>query len=239
MNLRFIVNFARFDGIAYVKRSPMNSLSYVAMPLALLLLIYILSSGKLVEYAVAGGVIALMTTIAMTVTGETAFFKLELKLQDLIVATKADKIDYMIGMGLGNIIFAGPGLVIYGALGLFFGLFTPLNVLVTIVVLLLLVLAATSMAFFIGSFLKNTRSVWAISGILAVIFTMLPPTYYPYTILPQPMLYLLMFSPVTPAAILLQGYYGLGPINNYMFIVLMAEAAVWLYIAKRFTRWGS
>ena len=238
MRINFILALAKFDGWSWLKRAPATTIGYTAMPLALLFLIYILSGGKLVEYAVAGGLIALMSTTAIMVAGSTAVFRIQLRIQDLLVATNATKVEYMFGMAIANLIFCVPGLIIYSALGLWFGLFTPLTVLITIVVLIMLTIAVISIAVFVGSMFNSISSVWTTASMLGVILTMIPPTYYPYTLLPTPILYIAALSPVTPASVILQGYYGLEPINNYMFIILFAEAVIYFALARKYSRWG-
>ena len=237
MNLNFILQFAKFEGLSWVKRAPWTVIGYVSMPLALLFLIYVLSSGKLVEYAVAGGLVALISTTAIMIAGSSAVFRIQLRIQELLVATRMSKVEYMFGFALANLIFCIPGLTIYTVLGLYFSFFTPLTVLVTIVVLSMLTISIIAIALFMGSMFKNINSVWTLASMLGVILTMLPPTYYPYTLLPTPALYALSLSPVTPAAVILQGYYGLGPVNNYMFIVLAVETVAYFYIARTFTKW--
>lgn len=237
MNLNFIFDFAKFEGWSWVKRSPWTAIGYIATPLALLVLIYILSSGKLIEFAVAGGMIALIATSAIMSMGSIALFKIQLRLQDLLIATKIDKADYMFGFSMSSLMFCVPGMIVYVILGLYFGLFTPLSVIVTLVVLSMLTVAIISIAFFMGSLLRNINGTYTVAGIMGVILTMLPPTYYPYTYLPKALLYLFMLSPVTPAAVLLQGYYGLEPINNYMFIVLAADTVIYFFISRKFTKW--
>ncbi len=237
MNFNFVLQFAKFDGLSWIKRAPWTVVGYSAMPLALLFLIYILSGGKLVGYAVAGGLVATISTTSIMIAGSSAVFRIQLRLQELLVATRIDRMEYMLGFAIANLIFCIPGLVIYAGLGIYFGFFTPLTVLVTMAVLFMLTIAIIAIAFFMGSIFRNINSVWTTASMLGVILTMLPPTYYPYTLLPTPVLYVLSLSPVTPAAVLLQGYYGLAPVNNYMFIILGVETIAYFYIAKRFTRW--
>jgi ABC-2 type transport system permease protein len=238
LRINFILALAKFDGYSWLRRAPATTIGYTSMPLALLFLIYVLSGGRLVEYAVAGGLVALMSTTAIMVAGSTAVFRIQLRIQDLLVATNATKVEYMFGMAVANLIFCVPGLIIYAVLGLYFGLFTPVTVLITAIVLLLLTVAVISIAVYVGSIFKSISSVWTTASMLGVILTMIPPTYYPYTLLPKPILYIVALSPVTPASVILQGYYGLAPVNNYMFLVLFAEAVIYLSLARKYSRWG-
>ncbi|MDE1852018.1 MAG: ABC transporter permease [Candidatus Micrarchaeota archaeon] len=238
MKVSFILEMARFEGLSWVRRSPETAIGYAATPLALLFLIYVLSGGKLIEYAIVGGFVAQIGTSAIMTAGSIGTFRIILKLQDLLIATKISKVDYVLGLALANMIFCAPGLAIYAAIALYLGLFTVTNVLITVVVIGLVLMAMMPISFFVGSIFRRTNGIWTTASVLAVALTMLPPSYYPYTLLPKPLLYALMISPVTPGAMILQGYYGISPINNYAFAVLAIEAVLYFVLAGKFTPWG-
>ncbi len=238
LNLRFVWAFAKFNGISWIRRSPANILSPVVTSLCLLFIIYFLSGGRLADYAVVGGVIAIMASTSMMNTGQTAMMRLEYRIHDLIVATKATALEYVVALSTSDLVFSVPGIAIFTLLSLIFGLFTLQRFAATVAVLLLLALGTTSIAFSFGSRIRRTIGMWAISGILSALLTLLSPTFYPYTALPQPILYVLALSPVTPAAVVLQGVYGLAPMNYPMVLLLVAEVAAYTMIAMRFARWA-
>ena len=237
MRPRFIWAFARFNGISWIKSSPWSIVANVVSPLSLLLIITFLSAGKLVSYAVVGGTIAIVASTTLTATGQSALFRLEFKIQDLLVSTRISMIDYMLAFALADIVFASPGLTFFIIMSLFLHLLTPLRLLATIVVVVLLALATTSIAILAGSRIKRTIGMWAISGIISSVFTLIPPTFYPYTVLPKPLLYLFAISPITSAAVTLQGVYGLGPVDSIMFPLLIAEAAFYILMVRLLGRW--
>ncbi len=238
MRTSFIWAFTKFNGLSWIMRSPANWVGNLMTPACLLFVIYLLSAGRLLDFAVVGGFVAMISAATLTATGQSAMFRLELHLQDLLISTRISKIDYMLGFAFSNLFFVMPGLAIFAVLTAVFGLFTPERLAATLAVVFLLSLATTSIAFVVGTRIRRTIGMWAISGIIAALMTLLPPTFYPYTTLPAPALYLLALSPVTPAAVTLQGVYGLAPMNYYMAALLVVEVVFYVCMARLLARWS-
>ncbi len=237
MRTSFIWSFTKFNGLSWITKSPPNLIANVVTPACLVFIIYLLSGGKLLPFAIVGGFVAMIAASSLTVTGQSAMFRLEFRLQDLIIATRTGIVDYMLGFAMGNMVFVLPGMAFFAALTVIFGLFTFGRILVTLAVVFLLSLATTPIAFYAGSKIKRTIGMWAISGIVSALMTLLPPTFYPYTVLPKPLLYILALSPVTPAAATLQGVYGLAPMDYYMPLLLVIEVVFYTLAARALTQW--
>ncbi|QRF76116.1 hypothetical protein Thermo_01631 [Thermoplasmatales archaeon] len=237
MNPKFSLYFAWYYGFRVIGRGSSYVIASIATPLTLLFLVFVLSRGELVEYAIIGGFVSLIASNGLTSASDAAFLRLQAKIQDLFIATSINSIDYMIGLTLSFLLFTTPGIVLYAGLSLVYHLFTIERILVLIGVLFMLALSTSAISFIIAGAIKHIRNVWGIVGILSIIMTILPPTYYPYTFLPKYVIYILAISPATPAAIILQGSFGLSPEFLAMIVVLFAETAVYLSLAKYFTRW--
>lgn len=237
MNLRFTLLLAWYYGIRTISRGPSYIVAALSTPLALLFLVYIISGGVLVKYALVGGFIAIVASVALQSSGDAAFFRLQLRIQDLYVASSVSPSDYMIGLTLSYLMFSLPGILLYGVLGTIYHLFSLFSVLMLIAVLALLVLATSSISFIISSSIKHIRNIWGIAGILSVLMTILPPTYYPYHAIPRFFLYLLSFTPVTPAAVVAQYSFGLSPVLITELYILIIETAVFFAMARFLTRW--
>ncbi len=223
MKIRFILTFSWFYGVSTLIRSPIYVLSYLALPLSLLFFIYLVSHGTLTDFGILGGLISVMVSNSLSLIGDFAFFRLYLRLQDLLVATEIGPTDYVAGLALGNLVYSVPGLVLYAFMGLHFGVFSVDQTPVIALVLLVLLSSSTGLSITLASFLKHTRHSWGLSTFMSLLFTLLPPLYYPYTILPKQILYLLYVSPSTAGSVILQGYLGLAPFDL---------TAVWVFIAE-------
>jgi|BEDMetMinimDraft_1075159.scaffolds.fasta_scaffold00033_13 ABC-2 type transport system permease protein len=235
---RFIASLAWFYGYSALKRGPVYVLSYMVSPLSLLFLIYVISKGALIQYAVLGGLLATIVGNSLTSIGDFAFLRLEIKLQDLVVATQVNSLDYLLGLTLGNLIFSVPGVATYVALGEVYHMFTLLNSLWTLFSILLIMISSSSLSFLIASLLKHVRYAWGLAGFLSVAFTIIPPLYYPASVLSPSLIYPLMLAPSTPAALILQSQFGLWN-GSYItpLVVLVVETLVYSALAIKFSRW--
>jgi ABC-2 type transport system permease protein len=235
---KFIWAFAKFNGIAWLRESPANIIVNAISPICLLTIIYFLSNGVLLPYAIVGGAIAIVAASSLSTTGQSAMFRLEFRIQDLLIATKVNVLDYILAFSLSNIIFSTPGITFFLVLGVIFHLFSLQRLAMTIIVVFLVAIATTSIAVMVGSRIRRTIGMWAISGILSSLLTLIPPTFYPYTVLPKPLLYIFALSPITPAAIVLQGAYGLRPVDAVMLPLLVVEVAVYMVLAVKLSKWS-
>ncbi|MFP3229983.1 MAG: ABC transporter permease [Caldisphaera sp.] len=236
-NWRFVLAFIWFYGYSSIKRGFYYVLSYLALPLSLLFFLYIISKGHLVQYAIIGGIISIITGNALTAIGDTSFFKLELKLQELLIAADVTPIEYLLGMGFGNLLYSLPGLLLYIVLGFVYNLFNLLFLGLIILTSIIVMIAATSLAYMTGSRVSHMRNSWGVGSFLSVILTMLPPLYYPYTYLPKYALLPLMISPATPASILLQKYMIKGSMSYSLLLILLLETLIYLFLALKIGKW--
>ncbi|MEM0139161.1 MAG: hypothetical protein QXZ44_00900 [Ferroplasma sp.] len=88
MNIRFILSMAWYYGIKTVTRGPSYLIASLATPLTLLFLVFVLSHGALVKFAIVGGLIAFVGSVGLSGAGDSAFFRLQLRIQDLYVASE-------------------------------------------------------------------------------------------------------------------------------------------------------
>ena len=238
LNPRFVLTFAWFYGWSSVKRGVGWVLSYMAWPLATLFIIYMVSRGRLVDYALLGGMLSTVTSNALSALGDTAFFKLEIKLQDLLVAADVSPLEYLTGIGLGNLVYSLPGLALFAALLAAFRVIrTPLGWGLLALSMVVLVVGSSGLAFLGGSRLRHTRNSWGIASFLSIFLTMLPPLYYPYWFLPRPALYALMVSPATPAAVALQQLVFDGSLNLGLVGLFIAENVAYALLGLALGRW--
>ncbi len=237
MNLRFIGEFAWSYGIKSIPRGPSYVVASMMYPLVFLFLIVIFSSGKFIAFGVVGGFIAIVAENSLFSSSDAAFQRIELKFQDLLVTTRISHLDYILAMGLSFLAPSLPGIAVYAVIGAIIHIFTLASAALFAAILVLVLLSTLSIAFMIASFAKHTRNIWGISSIMVVLLTMVPPTFYPYTILPKAVLYLFMLSPVTLAAIASQGAFGLTPQLSYAIPLLVAETIIYFAIAMKLTKW--
>lgn len=228
---------AWYYGFRTILRGPSYIIASLSAPLTLLFIVYILSAGRLLPFAIIGGFIGLVASVALSSSGDAAFFRLQLRIQDLFVASSITPVDYILGLTLSYLVFSFPGIILYVGLGTYYHLFTMASAIALALILIVLVISTSSISFIIASSIGHIRNVWGIAGILSVVMTVLPPTFYPYTLLPPVALYALAISPATPAAVLAQGFFGLAPLHLTMVLIIVAEAGIYYGMARYLTRW--
>ena len=237
MNLRFSLAFAWYYGFRTIKRGPSYVIASLSSPLTLLFLIYIISHGELIRYAVVGGFLGLVASVSFASVADAAFLRIQLRIQDLFVATSISPTDYILGLTLSYLIFSMPGIILYAIIGALIHIFTLESIAALILLLLVLTISTAGLSMTIGGAVNHIRNVWGISAIMSVVLTVLPPTFYPYSDLPKYIIYILTISPTTPAAVLAQGFFGFEPIMYVMIPIMVVESIVFFALARFFTRW--
>lgn len=238
MKVRFILAFALFYGYTYLKRGFVYVFSYLAEPLALMFLLYMINH-QFLPYGVLGGLITMITGNGINSIGDYVYLRNEIKLQDLLVASEVGPSDYILGLTIANLIFSSPGLTGYVILSLVLKVLNYVTLALVLLISLLLLFTASFLAFTLSSFIPQTRYSWGIATILFIAFTILPPVYYPYSLLPTYVLYLLSIIPTTPASIISQGISGLQKFNPMFVLILTTEAALLYIISIKVSRWRS
>ncbi len=237
MKTNFILAFAWFYGYSNIRRAPIYILAYLSLPLSLLFFIYVISRGELLAYGILGGLLSVIVSNSISLIGDFAFLRLQLRLQDLLVSTQIGPMDYILGLTLGNFIYTLPGIAVYILLGLIFHIFSVLQLLIIIGISLILLISTTSLAITLASLIRHTRHSWGLSTFLSLVLTILPPLYYPYSILPKDVLYLLLISPSTPASMIAQGILNLQNNDPIAIIVFILESIIFISLPRYAMKW--
>jgi ABC-2 type transport system permease protein len=237
LNIKFILAMAWYYGVKTVIRGPSYLIASLATPLTLLFLVFVLSHGALVKFAIVGGLIAFVGSVGLSGAGDSAFFRLQLRIQDLYVPSNVSAFDYMAAFTMSYLVFSVPGIALYVYLGYIYNLFTVYDTVMMVFVMLLLIISTTSISFIISGSIKHLRNIWGITGILTILTSILPPTFYPYSYVPRTFLYIIALSPTTPAAVIVQGAFGLSPELNIMIYVLIIETVAYAILARVLVRW--
>lgn len=239
--LRMIIGFAWLNGVIAAKRNPLWVVSYLITPISLFVLFYVWGGREFALNAVIGGIISMATMNGIGLMGDVAFYKNMIKLHDMMVASPMSSIHYMFGLAVSGLLFSVPGLcvmliLVYSFLGLSVSSFLSI-----LLIFFILVLATAGLAFTLATFVKELRYVWPLSNILSFALIILPPVYYPYTLLPKSLGLLSVLIPSSNASMMLNYI-----LNNFrtlpldaklVFGLLLAEAVVFLWISLYKSQW--
>src|SRR5208283_6112449 len=148
---------------------------------------------------------------------------------------------YMGGMTLAEIVYSIPSLVILIALAGFYLQHSLLQIGILSIALLLIFAVSVALGFRLSTFSNDVVQSYAFSRLISLLFTTLPPVYYPITYVPVVYRYIAYLSPTTYVAEIMQSATGYLKIstNNLIFdwAVLTAVCAVILFLAVKKTRW--
>ncbi len=229
------------NAIYAMKNYPIMMVNAFVSPLAFLIVLTLVSRGALFGVAVIGGLIMALTSSGLSLQGDLVHFKVDFKLQDMVVSSPTTAFIYLFGMAISELIYYLPGIAVLLAMAfinLKFGLFPTLQV--TGAMILMFVLA-TALGFMLSTHISDIMESWAVTGVVSILLSTIPPVYYPITYIPLPYRYAAYLSPTTYAAQIAQqamGYIHFPQVTiDIDWIVLIGVSVVLLLISVKKTRW--
>ena len=118
---------------------------------------------------------------------------------------------------------------------------TAAQALELLAVIVQMFVTSVTIGFTLSPFSSDIVQSFAISGLISILFTTLPPVDYPITYNPLPFRYLAYLSPTTYAAEIAQSTSGLLDLSALSFalawVVLIAVTVVFAVLAVTKARW--
>ncbi len=239
--LQAALAFVAINGIVPIRRTPLLLFNTLAAPLSFLFFISVTSQGTRIAYGVAGGLVLTTLSIGTSLQADIMHFRLDLKFQDMVVASPVRPYTYLFGMALSELVYASPGILVFLVVGLVGGWMGPLDLLPTALVLLMVWSLGSSLGFFMATYLKDIRETFALSPLLSLTLSVLPPVYYPLDSIPATYRWVALLAPTTHAARLVQASLhrfdlSLGDWVD-SFLVLGAFTLVFVTLAAYKAQW--
>ncbi len=229
------------NSIYEMKNYPIVLANTVLSPISFLLVIAFVSRGQLIGEGIQGGLIMSMFSSGMGLQADLSHLKNDFKLQDMIVSSPTTPLVYVTGMTIAELVYSLPALFVLAVLAWIFLPLGPLQVLELLGVLFLMFLASVAIGFTLATISSDVVESFAFSRLLSILFTTLPPVYYPITYIPLPYRYLAYLSPTTYAAEISQSaanYLSLSSSHLAMdWAVLLSVTVAFFLIATRKARW--
>jgi ABC-2 type transport system permease protein len=220
---------------------PIVLLSAVIAPFSILIVITFVSHGALFGTAIEGGLIMTFFSAGISLQSDLSHLKNDFKLQDMIVSSPTSSRLYMAGMTLAEIVYSIPSLAILIVLAGIYLHPSLLQIAILSLALLLMFAISVALGFMLSTFSNDVVQSYAFSRLLSLLFTTVPPVYYPITYVPSLYRYIAYLSPTTYVAEIIQSATGYLTISTNLLIldwvVLSAVCAVILFIAYKKTRW--
>jgi ABC-2 type transport system permease protein len=239
--LRSLFALVWLNGVVPIRAQPLYFLTLLASPLSFLFFITVVSHGTLLAYGITGGLILTMLSVGTTLQGDLTHYRIDLKLQDVVVASPVEAPVYVAGMALSELVYSLPGLAVFVTFFVLEG-FTSVESLSVLAGVLVLVWGfASALSFTLATYFRDIRETFMFSSLISLALTVLPPVYYPLSTLPGWARVAAQFSPTTYAAGLVQGSVGLqklsfsGAVTDWSVLVAFTVALFLLAAAK--ARW--
>jgi ABC-2 type transport system permease protein len=224
-----------------MKNYPVVLLNTVLSPLSFLLVIYFVSSGRLIGDAIEGGFIMSMFNSGMSLQGDLAHLKNDFKLQDMVVSSPTSPAAYVTGMALAEIIYSVPALAVLMVLAAVYLHPGMVQALELLGVFLLMFLISIAIGYTLSTFSSDIVQSFAFSRLISTLFSTLPPVYYPITLIPLPYRYVAYLSPTTYAAEISQNATGFLSLSTpevaLAWGVLCATTGLLALVAVKKARW--
>jgi ABC-2 type transport system permease protein len=230
-----------YIGWRWIWRSPAAAIVPLLQPFFFLYFLHLISKPEYFPLQVVGAMLFSTQNIGSWCLSDSAVFRIELRLQDIFVASPHDKLRYLVGVAFSNLIPAVPALI---ALGIILASITSVSlagwlVLVACIFTIWVLYSAIGIA--VSSRLRSQREVWPVGNLIFTLLGILSPLYYPLSILPPVWRELAQLLPATYAALLAQGALGLGsagPVNLPLDAgLLILSTAVGLILAWWLYQW--
>jgi ABC-2 type transport system permease protein len=226
--IRQIFLIAYVTGILWLRRNPVSMVFSAISPFSLLFVLFVVSNGEYIEFAVAGSLVMALVGYGLALG------------QDIFVASPVSPLVYMTGLALSQLLFGLPALTVLTFLAAYFGtsiIYVPF----LISTILLIWGSMSAIGFFLSSHMLHMRNATQVISFVNVFLAVLPPVFYSIERLPLELQYVAYLVPTTHASLMLQytmGFptpeewsiaLGFGVQLAYLigFIVLAKVKALW------------
>ncbi|MDG7007810.1 MAG: ABC transporter permease [Nitrososphaerota archaeon] len=229
------------NAVYAMKNYPVVLLNTVLAPISFLLVVNFVSKGDLLSQAIEGAFIMSMFSSGMGLQSDLSHLKNDFKIQDMVVASPASPAAYVLGMALSEVVYSIPALATLSVLMAVFVHPSAAQALELFAVIIMMFVTSVTIGFTLSTFSSDIVQSFAFSGLISILFTTLPPVYYPITYIPLPFRYLAYLSPTTFAAEIAQSTSGLLQLSTLSFalawLVLIVVTIVFALLAVTKARW--
>jgi ABC-type multidrug transport system permease subunit len=230
MFLRPSLRYGEFGGI--LELIMVNFLGII--PVVLLSII-----GLDVKHALIGAIVSIMSFTSTGAMVSTIILDKQRKFKDMLVASPVKPLSYGLGIALSLLLYNLTPLSVYLSLAALLGVFNAASLLL-VPALLLPWLSATSLGFFLATYLSPLRPGRAVqlTNFVSYLIGWLPPVYYPKELLGQ-YSWIAYLGPASNAAYILRAYAGLSPGSDliYHWSALMVLTFLFLLLTGYKSRW--
>lgn len=237
--VRQVFLIAYMTGVLWLRRNPMSLVFTAISPFSLLFVLFVVSGGQYIHFAVAGSLVMALVGYGLALGQDISFYKTEYKVQDVFVASPVSPLTYMVGLALSELLFGLPALIVLATLVVYFGSVFSIPLLVATI--LLIWGAMSAMGFFLSSHMLHMRNATQVISFVNVILAVLPPVFYSMDVMPEVLRPLAYAVPTTHASLMLQYIMGLPTAADWSlefgFAIQIAYLLAFITLAKTKALW--
>ena len=101
--VRQVFLIAYMTGVLWLRRNPMSLVFTAISPFSLLFVLFVISDGQYIHFAVAGSLVMALVGYGLALGQDISFYKTEYKVQDVFVASPVSPLTYMVGLALSEL----------------------------------------------------------------------------------------------------------------------------------------
>jgi ABC-2 type transport system permease protein len=237
--VRQVLIIAYMTGVLWLRRNPMSLVFTAISPFSLLFVLFVVSGGQYIHFAVAGSLVMALVGYGLALGQDISFYKTEYKVQDVFVASPVSPLTYMVGLALSELLFGLPALIVLATLVVYFGSLFSIPLLVATI--LLIWGAMSAMGFFLSSHMLHMRNATQVISFVNVVLAVLPPVFYSVDMMPDVLRPLGYAVPTTHASLMLQDIMGLPTPADWSlefgFVIQIAYLFAFITLAKTKALW--
>ncbi len=220
---------------------PILLLNTLLAPLSILVIIVFVSRGTLIGVGIEGALIMSMISAGIGLQSDLSHLKNDFKLQDMVVSSPTSSFTYMVGMGVSELVYSIPVLILLGILAALFLQPTIIQSFILVAVLAIVFIFSIALGFFFSTITSDVMQSWGFSGLISTLLSTIPPVYYPITYIPLPFRYIAYLSPTTYAAEIIQnasGFLSISASNLILdWLVIIIVTLIILFISIKKSKW--
>ncbi len=239
--LNQIIASILINSIYAMKNYPILLINTLLAPLSILVIIVFISRGALLGVGIEGALIMTMISAGIGLQGDLSHLKNDFKLQDMVVSSPTSAFIYMFGMGISELVFSIPVILLLSILAVLFLHLLVIQWIILIIILLVVFLFSISLGFFLSTLTTDVMQSWGFTGLISTLLSTVPPVYYLITYIPKPFQYIAYLSPTTYAAEIVQsttGYLKITQLNFLLdWIILIIVTLIIFFISIKKSKW--
>lgn len=222
-------------------RQPLVSLLVVLLPVAFILVFHIIGGARLSQHALYGTLVVFASNTGVVSLPQLALAHRTRRFRDMMVASPIGPASYATGLGLSRLVWSAPGLVVVLFLLTFKGAMPVASLPAVVVVIAATWFTGVVIGFALSGSVSDIFVIGQVANIVGLVFTVIPPVYYPLSMLPVPWQWVAMIVPTTNAAQLIRLAAGVAETTPAMaalhWLLLTAWVAAAGITVSRTSRW--